>query len=146
MAGASSSDILVLRREAEEARAHATSVDAELAKARAIIADLEARNALIELQNAQMRRALYGQRAERLPRLIDQLELALADAEASASEDEALGEVAARATTVEAYIRERPARRAFPEHLPRERVVVAAPTACPCCGSDDLSRLGEYIT
>src|SRR3546814_3641288 len=65
MAGTSSSDILTLRREADEALAHAASVDAELARAHAIIADLEARNALIELQNAQMRRALYGHRAER---------------------------------------------------------------------------------
>lgn len=27
--------------------------------------------------------------------------------------------------------RQRPARRPFPERLPRERVVIAAPTACP---------------
>ena len=146
MAGASSWDILTLRREAEEARAHAASVDAELAKAHAIIADLEARNALIELQNAQMRRALYGQRAERSSRLIDQLELTFADAEATASEDELLGEVAARRTTVEAHVRDRPSRRAFPEHLPRERVIVPAPASCPCCGSGQLSKLGEDVT
>src|SRR3546814_641056 len=146
MAGTSSSDILTLRREADEALAHAASVDAELARAHAIIADLEARNALIELQNAQMRRALYGHRAERSTRLIDQLELTFADAEETAGEDEALGEVAARHTAVEAHLRERPARRAFPEHLPRERVVVAPPAACPCCGSDDLSKLGEDVT
>src|SRR3546814_19195390 len=30
--------------------------------------------------------------------------------------------------------------------LPRERVVVAPPAACPCCGSDDLSKLGEDVT
>src|SRR3546814_12555258 len=83
MAGTSSSDIRTLRREADEALAHAASVDAELARAHAIIADLEARNALIELQNAQMRRALYGHRAERSTRLIDQLELTFADAERS---------------------------------------------------------------
>src|SRR3546814_20205061 len=82
---------------------------------------LEARNALIELQNAQMRRALYGHRAERSTRLIDQLELTFADAEETAGEDEALGEVAARHTAVEAHLRERPARRAVPEHLPRAR-------------------------
>src|SRR3546814_11840578 len=29
---------------------------------------------------------------------------------------------------------------------PRERVVVAPPAACPCCGSDDLSKLGEDVT
>src|SRR3546814_19750545 len=90
-----------------------------------------------------MLRALYGHRAGRSTRLIDQLERTFADAEETAGEDEALGEVAARHTAVEAHLRARPARRAFPEHLPRERVVVAPPPACPCCGSDDLSKLGE---
>src|SRR3546814_16375689 len=98
MAGTSSSDILTLRREADEALAHAASVDAELARAHAIIADLEARNALIELQNAQMRRALYGHRAERSTRLIAPPELTFADAEEHAGEDERFGRVAARHT------------------------------------------------
>jgi transposase len=30
-------------------------------------------------------------------------------------------------------------------HLPRKRVVIAGPTACPCCGGK-LSKLGESIT
>src|SRR6202008_1580405 len=34
----------------------------------------------------------------------------------------------------------------FPDHLPRERVVIAAPESCPCCGSAKLSKLGEDIT
>ena len=34
----------------------------------------------------------------------------------------------------------------FPEHLPRERVVVAAPTSCTCCGSKRLSMVGEDVT
>jgi len=33
----------------------------------------------------------------------------------------------------------------LPAHLPRERVVVAAPSACPCCGGK-LAKLGEDIT
>ena len=37
-------------------------------------------------------------------------------------------------------------RKPFPDHLPRERVVIAAPESCPCCGSDRLSKLGEDIT
>ena len=40
----------------------------------------------------------------------------------------------------------RPARRPFPEHLPRERVVIPAPESCPCCGSTRLSKLGEDVT
>jgi transposase len=34
--------------------------------------------------------------------------------------------------------RRRPSRKPFPEHLPRERVVVPAPTSCPYCGSETL--------
>ena len=34
----------------------------------------------------------------------------------------------------------------FPDHLPRERVVVPAPCSCPACGGDRLSRLGEDVT
>jgi transposase len=30
--------------------------------------------------------------------------------------------------------------------LPRERIVVAAPQSCPCCGSTKLSKLGEDVT
>jgi|GEM_PF-5443804 len=31
-------------------------------------------------------------------------------------------------------------------HLPRERVVIAAPTNCLCCGSTKLAKLGEDVT
>ena len=33
----------------------------------------------------------------------------------------------------------------FPAHLPRERVVIPGPSACPCCGGR-LAKLGETIT
>ena len=45
-----------------------------------------------------------------------------------------------------AFERRRPSRKPFPEHLPRERVVIAAPETCPCCGSAKLSKLGEDVT
>ena len=34
----------------------------------------------------------------------------------------------------------------IPDHLPRERIVIAVPESCPCCGSAKLSKLGEDIT
>ncbi|KGB21515.1 Mobile element protein [Acetobacter tropicalis] len=34
----------------------------------------------------------------------------------------------------------------LPADLPRERVVLPAPTQCPCCGETRLSKLGESIT
>ncbi len=94
-----------------------------------------------------MRRAIYGQKSERRVRLVDQLELAFEEAESSASEDEALAAVAAAKTTsVAGFERKRPSRKPFPDHLPRERMVIDAPTHCPCCQSDRLSKLGEDIT
>src|SRR5260370_36857130 len=52
----------------------------------------------------------------------------------------------ARTQRVSSFERKRPSRKPFPEHLPRERVVIAAPTSCPCCGSTKLSKLGEDVT
>ena len=37
-------------------------------------------------------------------------------------------------------------RQTFPEHLPRERVVIDPPTACECCGGNRLRKLGEDVT
>lgn len=139
MAAAPISDVTALR-------AALLDAEAEAARAKAINADLVARVALLELQNEKMRRALYGQRSERGQLLIDQLELGLEELEASAGEDEALGQRAAAGTPVEAFTRTRPSRKPLPAHLPRERVVVAAPTSCACCGSDRLSKLGEDVT
>ena len=34
----------------------------------------------------------------------------------------------------------------FPDHLPRERVIVPGPTSCACCGGSRLSKLGEDVT
>src|SRR6202041_2582370 len=48
--------------------------------------------------------------------------------------------------TIQSFQRKRPSRKPFPDHLPRERVVIPVPACCPCCGSDRLSKLGEDIT
>jgi transposase len=139
-------DILVLRQTLAQAEAHAREAVAEASKVKAIASDLAARNALLELQIEKMRRELYGQRSERGQRLIDQMELTFEELEASASEDEAAAQQAAIGTTVEGFTRARPARKPLPAHLPRERAVIPAPESCPCCGSDELSKLGEDIT
>ena len=43
-----------------------------------------------------------------------------------------------KTTTVAGFTRKRAERNSFPEHLPRERVVIDPPTACECCGSNRL--------
>lgn len=125
--------------EALEAVARASRATAEVSSAEAIIAALK-------LQIEVLRRELYGQRSERKKRLLDQMELQLEELEATASEDELAAEQAAARTTVRAFTRRRPARKPFPAHLPRERVVVPAPAACACCGSTRLAKLGEDVT
>lgn len=121
--------------------------EAELAVARAKAADDQALIAHQKLQIEKLNRALYGSRAERTARLIEQMELAFEDLSATATEDEIAAEQAvARTTNVAAFTRKRPARLPFPEHLPRERIVEPAPATCACCGSSRLRKLGEDVT
>ena len=47
---------------------------------------------------------------------------------------------------MQSFHRKRPSRKPFPEHLPRERIVIPAPERCPRCGSPKMSKLGEDIT
>lgn len=142
MGGAAQEEIQSLRAQLAAAQA----VAAEVARIKAINADLEARNALLELQNEKMRRTLYGQRSERTRHLLDQMELTFEECETTASEDEALAALAAAKTNVAPFERKRPARKPLPEHLPHERFVIAAPEACPCCGSDRLCKLARIST
>jgi len=128
------------------AEAEAATAKAEAASAKALVSHSEALIARLKLEIDKVRRELYGSRSERKARLLEQMELQLEELEADAGEDELAAEIAAKASAVKAFERKRPSRKPFPEHLPRERVVIAAPTACPCCGSVKLSKLGEDIT
>ena len=119
---------------------------AEAVGAKADLTSTEALIAHLKLAIEKLRRALYGSRSERQARLLDQMELELEELEAAASEDAIAAEVAAAQASRTIPLRKRPSRRPFPEHLPRERVVIAAPQACPCCGSARLSKLGEDVT
>ena len=123
------------------------ALKAELAVARAKASEDMALIAAQKLRIAKLERQVYGQRSERSARLIDQLALAFEELEASATEDELAAEKAvARTTRVAGFERKRPERNTFPEHLPRERVVIEAPTACACCGGLRLRKLGEDVT
>jgi transposase len=113
-------------------------------QAEARASSAEAMVAHYKLLIAKLRREQYGQSSERGRKLLDQLELQLEELEASAAEDEAAAAPAA-GTTVRPFTRKKPVRAPFPAHLPRERVVIPGPTACPCCGGK-LAKLGETIT
>jgi transposase len=128
------------RIDAAQARAEAATVRAERSDDQALIAHLK-------LQIEKLRHQLFGTRSERSRRLLDQLELQLEDLEATASEDEATAQIAGRkVANAPGFERRRPSRQPFPEHLPRERVVIAAPCTCPACGGTRLSRIGEDVT
>jgi transposase len=125
----------------------AAHIAAELAQARAKASDDAALIAHQKLQIEKLKRELYGPRSERTSRILDQMELTFEELESTASEDEIAAErAAAKTTTVPAYLRKRPVRKPFPEHLPRERVVVPGPTACLCCAGSRLRKLGETVT
>ena len=121
---------LAAEREArQQAEARASSAEALVAHYKLVI--------------AKLRREHYGQSSERGRKLLDQLELQLEEAAATAAEDEAAAGPAG--TAIGPFTRRKPVRGQFPAHLPRERVVIPGPTACPCCGGK-LAKLGETIT
>jgi transposase len=121
----------------------------------AVVAALQAmvvaRDQMIEalkLTIAKLQHARHGASSERGRKLLDQLELQLAELQECIAE-EAAAELAAPSaepsSTQDENGQIKPARRPLPEHLPRERVVHAAPAACPCCGGN-LRKLGEDVT
>ena len=140
-------DVVALKALLAATIQRADDAEARLASAAARESATQAMIAHLKLQIAKLRREQYGSSAERSRRLIEQLELQLEDLEADAGEDDISAEAAvAKATGVAAFERKRPVRKPFPAHLPRERVVIAAPCSCPACGGTRLSKLGEDVT
>ena len=106
----------------------------------------EAMVAHLKLMIAKLRHDQFGASSERGRKLVDQMELELEELEASAAEDAAaVQQPDAGSTNVHVFTRRKPVRGPLPAHLPRERVVLPGPTACPCCGGA-LAKLGETIT
>jgi transposase len=135
--------LMVERARTREVVAERDVGAAELAVARAKASADIALIAHQKLRIAKLERQIYGPRSERLDRLIDQLALQFEELEASATEDEI---AVAKTTAVVGFSRKRPERNTFPEHLPRERVVIDPPKACDCCGGARLRKLGEDVT
>jgi transposase len=132
-------DIAALKALVRAERAARLNAEAE-AHARAL--EIEKYKLMI----ARLRHGRFGASSERGARLLDQLELQLADLEESAAETAVAAELAAKAVVpIGAFTRAKPARRPLPAHLPRERIVHPAPSVCPCCGGA-LRKLGEDVT
>ena len=104
----------------------------------------------LQIELLRLQRAQFGQSSERRAHLIDQLQLSLEDIEGDIVQNSVMAEMQAAADQgapiQPAGSRRQPKRGPLPAHLPRERVVIASPAACPCCGSEKLSKLGEDVT
>lgn len=140
------SEIDVLRVALAAAEARAAAAEDELIQARAVVSASDAMIRHLQLQIAKLRREQFGHSAERHARLIEQLEMQLEDLETDLGQDRTKTDAAVAKTPVAAFERRRPARKPFPDHLPRERVVVEAPTSCTCCGSGRIVKMGEDVT
>jgi transposase len=115
----------------------------------------EAMVAHLKLLIAKLKRDRFGPSSEHRRRLLDQLELQLEELEATATEDTCAAELATEAAAARkagrddnagrGITRRKPARAPLPAHLPRERVVIPAPSVCPCC-QGKLVKLGEDVT
>ena len=140
-------EVAALKAALASAEARGQQAAAELAVARAKASEDTALIAAQKLRIAKLERRIYGQRSERSARLIEQLSLEFEELAASATQDELAAEMAvAKTTNVRAFTRRPSERNTFPDHLPRERVVIDPPTACECCGGSRLRKLGEDVT
>lgn len=139
-------DVEALRAALAAAEARADHAEAEAAAVKAQLSGDAALIAHLRLEIARLNRTLYGQRSERTQRLLDQYELQLEELEASAAVDALAAEKAAAKAAMPALAeRRKPSRQPFPSHLPRVRVVVPGPGACPCCGDTRLSKMGSTL-
>lgn len=133
-------DIDALRAALNAERAARREAEARAVGAEAMVAHLKFRIAKLEHHR-------YAPSSERGRKLLDQAELQLEEVETDASEAAITSEADAdqASSVVRSFTRRRPVRGPLPAHLPRERVVIPGPTACPCCGGA-LSKLGEAVT
>lgn len=111
--------------------------------AEAIASERDAEIEGLKLRIAKLQKSQFGASSERGAKLLDQLELQLAELEASIAQDRTIA-----ATTEPQRAdpeRQKPARRPLPAYLKRERIVHAGPQDCPDCGGR-LRKLGEDVT
>ena len=144
-------DIEALKAALLAERAARLGAQSDLALAKARLSGAQAMIDHLKLEIEKAKREHYGQKSERGARLIEQMELELENLAATAAEDEIAAEKAAvaagrDASLVGAHLRNKPVRKPLPDHLPRERVVIAGPQACVCCGGARLSKIGEATT
>ena len=134
---------LILAERAAHASAHATVV-AERNNIAVERDQFAARTARLEEILAEIRRAHFGRKSERIND--DQLALALEELETSLGKAEAEDEKADTALKAERTKKRRASRNQNLDHLPYEEVVIEPESKiCPCCNGD-LHVIGEDVS
>ncbi len=130
-----------------ERLAHATAHAVAVAERDTIVTErdqLAVRTAKLEYIVAEMRRAMYGRRSERIDD--DQLALALEALETEHAKNEAQAEKADPRLKSERTKQRRASRKDNLDHLPHEEVLVEPESkVCPCC-SGALHVIGEEVS
>src|SRR5256885_293063 len=106
---------------------------------------VQAEIAKLRFQLARYRRAEFGRSSEKLAHEIEQLELTIETLETDQAERLAAASPVVAAAIETATETQKPARRALPDHLPREEAAHPGPCTCPSCGGA-LRRIGEDVT
>lgn len=132
--------------------------DAELAAAKNGLLVNQLTIETLKAQIAKLRREKFGASSERIERVVEQLDLALDDAETASAEVAAPAAFAneqdvapigaslpAGSAIAEAAATTRK-RRTLPAALPRRDVVHAPANVCKACGGHDLRTVGESVT
>jgi transposase len=106
----------------------------------------------LKLLLVKLHRMQFGRKSEKLQRQIEQLELRLEELESNRSEKEPTPPEPASVPACSTASAAKPARRALPDHLPRQtRTHVPKETVCPQCRGtlrklgEDASEILEYV-
>ena len=129
-------------------RAARLEAEAEAANAKADLSSTEALISYLKLEIEKLRRAALRQplRAQGAAARADGASARRAGSGRDGGRARRRKGCEPDARRYRSFQRKRPSRKPFPEHLPRERIVIPAPERCPCCGSTKLAKLGEDIT
>jgi hypothetical protein len=137
-------DISALRALILAERAERLAERAEREQFAERIANLERLNAKLEYIVADLRRAHFGRKSERITD--DQLALALDELETAAAKAEAEAEKADPERKAASTRKRRASRDEKLDHLPHEEVVIEPESkTCPCCGGE-LHAIGEDVS
>ena len=102
----------------------------------------------LRLLIARLQRLQFGRKSEKLERQIEQLQLQLEDVEEGAAKkrQQATSTLPPPAAAIFASVTDKPARRALPDHLPRQTEThQPEQDSCPGCGGE-LRKLGEDVS